>query len=304
VKFLQKNGKLEMVEDAYYIPEIKNNILSVGQLMEKGFKIFMKKKTLHLKDSRGRAIARVEMGENRMFKLNLQRIEQKCLKINKEDEAWLWHIRFGHLGYSGLRDLLKKQSVQGLLNLDFENKFCEGCVIGKQTRRQFGKSKFSATRPLELIHTDICGPITPGSFNRKEYFITFIDDCSRKCWVYFIEKKSEAFETFKKFKIMVEKTTGKNIQSLRSDRGGEYLSNQFKLYCENQRIRRFFTIPYTPQQNGIAERKKQDNPRYGEINDQNQRNAEGILGRSCACAVYIQNRCPHAFLNNRILQEL
>jgi hypothetical protein len=71
VNFLQKNGKLGMVKDVYYIPEIKSNILSAGQLMKKGFKIFMKKRTLHLKDSRGRAIARVEMGENRMFKLNL-----------------------------------------------------------------------------------------------------------------------------------------------------------------------------------------------------------------------------------------
>jgi hypothetical protein len=87
MKFLQKNGKLEMVEDVYYILEIKSNILSVGQLMEKGFKIFMKKKTLHLKDSRERAIARVELGENRMFKLNLQKIKQKYLKINKEDKA-------------------------------------------------------------------------------------------------------------------------------------------------------------------------------------------------------------------------
>jgi hypothetical protein len=92
-----------------------------------------------------------------------------------------------------------------LSNLDFENKFYEGRVIGKQTRRQFEKSKFSATRPLELIHTDICGPITPDSFSGKEYFITFIADYLRKCWVYFLEKKSEAFETFKKFKFMVEK---------------------------------------------------------------------------------------------------
>jgi hypothetical protein len=111
VKFLQKNGKLGMVENVYYILEIKSNILSVGQLMEKGFEIFMKKRTLHMKDSRERAIARVEMRENKMFKLNLQRIEEKYLKINKEDEAWLLHIRFGHLGYSGLRDLVKKQSV-------------------------------------------------------------------------------------------------------------------------------------------------------------------------------------------------
>jgi Integrase core domain len=134
--------------------------------------------------------------------------------------------------------------VQGLPNLDFENKLCEGCVIGKQTRRHFEKSKFSITRPLELIHTKVCGPITPGSFSGNEYFITFIDDYLRK---YFLEKKSEAFETFKKFKVMVEKTTGKKIRSLRSDRGGEYLSNQFKSYCGNHGIRRFLTAHYTPQ---------------------------------------------------------
>jgi hypothetical protein len=90
-------------------------------------------------------------------------------------------MRFGHLGYSGLRDLVKKQPVQGLLNLDFENKFYEWCVIGKQTRRQFGKSKFLTTRLLELIHSDICVPITPDSFSGKKYFITFIDDYSKKC---------------------------------------------------------------------------------------------------------------------------
>jgi transposase InsO family protein len=98
-----------------------------------------------------------------------------------------------------------------------------------------------------LIHTDICGPITSGSYSGNEYFITFIGDYSRKYWMYFLEKKSEAFETFKKFKVMVEKTTGKNIRFLRSDRGGEYLSNEFKSYCENHGIRRFLTAPYTPQ---------------------------------------------------------
>jgi hypothetical protein len=101
--------------------------------------------------------------------------------------------------------------VQGLPNLDFENKFCDWCVIGKQTRRQFEKSKFSTTRLLELIHTDFCGPIILGSFSGKEYFITFIDDYSRKCWVYFLKKKSEAFENFKKFKVIVEKMMRKSF---------------------------------------------------------------------------------------------
>jgi hypothetical protein len=80
-------------------------------------------------------------------------------------------------GYSDLRDLVKKQSVQGLSNLEFEKKFCEGCVIEKQTRRSFRKSQYQAKRPLELIYTDICGPITLGSFSGKRYFITFTDIC-------------------------------------------------------------------------------------------------------------------------------
>jgi transposase InsO family protein len=226
-------------------------------------------------------------------------IEQKCLKINKKDEVWLWHMRFGHLGYSGLRDLVKKQSVQGLSNLDFENKFCEGCVIGKQTTRQFGKSKFSTTRPLELINADVCGPIIPDSFSGKEYFITFIDDYSRKCWVYFLEKKSEAFETFKNFKVMVEKITGKNIRSLRSDRGGEYLSNQFKSYYENHGIRRFLTIPYTPQHNGVAKRKNRIILDMVRSMIKTKEIPKKFWTEVVQCAMYIQNRCPHAFLNHR-----
>jgi hypothetical protein len=87
VKFLQKNGELRMIEAIYYISKIKSNILSMDQLMEKGFEIFMKKRTLHLRDSRGITIAQIQMGENIMFKLNLQRIEKKYLKINKEDEV-------------------------------------------------------------------------------------------------------------------------------------------------------------------------------------------------------------------------
>jgi transposase InsO family protein len=126
--------------------------------------------------------------------------------------------------------------VIGLLSLEFEKQFCEGCVIGKHARDSFGKAKFRAKKPLELIHTDICGPITPISFGGRRYFITFIDDHSRKCSVYFLKEKSEAFEIFKRFKVMVKKNTGSYIKSLRSDRGGEYLSTIFKNFYEEHGI--------------------------------------------------------------------
>ena len=114
--------------------------------------------------------------------------------------------------------------VHGLPDVEFKGKFCEECVFGKHTRTSFQlKAEYQAKQILELIHTDICGPITIESFSGKKYFISFIDDFSRKTWVYFLKEKSEAFEVFKKFKIMMEKSTDRNIKALRSDRGGSIL---------------------------------------------------------------------------------
>ena len=87
--------------------------------------------------------------------------------------------------------------------------------------------------------------------------LTFIDDLSRKVWVYFLAKKSETFGVFREFKALVEKQAGVPIQILRIDRGGEYLSKEFVEFCNEQGIQRQLTASYTPQQNGVAERKNQ-----------------------------------------------
>jgi transposase InsO family protein len=106
-----------------------------------------------------------------------------------------------------------------------------------------------------LIYTNIYVLITLGSFSANEYFIIFIDDYLRKCYVYFFEKKSKIFMTFKKSKVMIEKMMRNNIRSLRLDKGGEYISNKFKSYCEKYEIHRYLTAPYTSHHNGIVERK-------------------------------------------------
>ncbi|KAJ3692026.1 hypothetical protein LUZ60_012376 [Juncus effusus] len=223
VHYLQKDGTEGSIEDVYYVPNLKSNILSMGQLMEKGYSVFMKNRVLQLKDNQGRLVARVEMAKNRMYKLNLRNVQEKCLQVDMEDKSTLWHLRFGHLHYGGLKELAKKNMVHGLPDMDYITKFCEGCLFGKQARTSFPKkAKYRAERPLELVHTDICGPITPKSFSEKRYFITFVDDNIRRTWVYFLKEKSEAHEVFKRFKYG---------------------------------IKRFLTAPYSPQQNGVAERK-------------------------------------------------
>jgi len=103
------------------------------------------------------------------------------------------------------------------------------------------------------VHVDICGPITPISNSKKQYLITFTDDFSRKTWVYFLIEKLEAFAVFKNFKAHVEKKTNSFIIALRSDRGGEFTSQEFNNFCEVNGIRRQLTTACTPQQNEVAE---------------------------------------------------
>ena len=92
---------MRSIQDVYYIPDLKTNILSMGQLTEKGYSIFLKDRLLHLKDKQGRLVARVEIGRNQMYKLNLESIREKCLRVDVEDKESLWHLRFGHLHHGG-----------------------------------------------------------------------------------------------------------------------------------------------------------------------------------------------------------
>lgn len=138
--------------------------------------------------------------------------------------------------------------------MDNIKEVCEGCVFGKHARKTFPQeSTWRATKPLELVHTDICGPMTTSSFGGNRYVLTFIDDHSRKLWVYLINEKSEAFEHFKIFKAHVENQSGFQIKTLGSDQGGEYMSNYFQDFLKEHGIHHQLTTSYTPQQNGMAE---------------------------------------------------
>jgi Integrase core domain len=98
---------------------------------------------------------------------------------------------------------------------------CEVCTLGKQHRLPFPKGRsWRAKQPLQLVHTDICGPLVPVSHGGNKYLIIFIDDYSRKTWVYFLKEKSAAFVVFKNFKNLVENESGYKIKTLRSDKGG------------------------------------------------------------------------------------
>ena len=173
--------------------------------------------------------------------------------INLLSKSKLWHCRLGHIN----KNRITKLQSDGILE-SFEFKsddVCEACLLGKMTKSPFTGHCERGNDLLELIHTDVCGPFRTATKIDKKYFVTFTDDFSRYGYVYLIKHKHETFEVFKRFQNEVENRLGKKIKILRSDRGGEYLSQEFIDHLRNCGIVSQLSPPRTPQHNGVSERR-------------------------------------------------
>ena len=164
----------------------------------------------------------------------------------------------------------------------------------------FPKNKaWRATERLQLIHSDVCGPMQNDSLNGSKYFITFIDDFSRLCWVYFMKSKAKVAEVFFKFKNWVENQSGKRIKVIRSDNGAEYVSNKFAKFCEDAGIEHQFTVTYTPQQNGVSERKNRTLMEMARCLLFEKNLPKKFWAEAVGTAAFLLNRLPTKSLKNQ-----
>ncbi|KAE8706377.1 hypothetical protein F3Y22_tig00110393pilonHSYRG00025 [Hibiscus syriacus] len=177
-------------------------------------------------------------------------------RTRKNKTSDLWHMRLSHVSYSKLSVMVKKSMLKGLPQLNVRtDTVCAGCQYGKAHQLPYDESKFKAKEPLELVHSDVFGPVKQQSISGMRYMVTFIDDFSRYVWVFFMKEKSDTFSKFKEFRDSAEGEVVKKICCLRTDNGGEYRSNNFSQYLRECRIRHQYTCANTLQQNGVAERK-------------------------------------------------
>lgn len=153
----------------------------------------------------------------------------------------------------GLKILVGKNLLPGLKSYNLD--LCGNCIYGRQRKVSFLRGAHDRRKTmLELVHSNVFGPVNIKSLGGASYFVTFIDDASKKVWAYPMKNKSEVFGRFQKFHVGVEKETNKLLKCLRTDNGGEYCSNAFKEYCNRFGIKHVKTVPGTPQQNGVVER--------------------------------------------------
>ncbi|GAU36409.1 hypothetical protein TSUD_38770 [Trifolium subterraneum] len=322
------DGKNVIMEDVLYVPGIKSNLLSIGQLIQKGFEVKMKNNSLSLFDTNHKLILKTPLTKNRTFQINMSTAKLMCLSaVETEDINWIWHARFGHLNSKSLRELGTNHMVNGLPIIKVPEKVCKVCMIGKQTRNSFKSEIPSRARnQLEVVHSDVCGPFEVATLAGNRYFISFVDEFSRMMWIYLIKAKSESFDVFKKFKKKVEKESEKSIKIFRTDGGGEFeasdhvvaselfqsliiqtsiefTSNEFKQFLVDQGIEHEVTAPYTPQHNGLAERRNRTVLNMVRSMLREKSLPSILWGEAASTAVYILNKCPTKKLVNIVPEE-
>ena len=155
----------------------------------------------------------------------------KILVVSREN-TMLSHQRPGHSGEKGLRILHGNGMVEGMSNFSLDFYFYENCVYGKKNQVSFPSGAKKVNKILELVHSDVFGPVLVPSLGQSVYYVSFIDDFSRNTWIYFLRNKSEVFNRFKEFKALVENQTEKKIKALRTDNGGEFCKKEFEEFCK------------------------------------------------------------------------
>ena len=169
----------------------------------------------------------------------------------------IWHHRLGHLNFNMIKKMATNGAVTGIhLTTQASPALCSACQFGKMKWHSFPKNHFRtyATYPGDLIHGDICGPMSQPSKSGSVYFVLYQDDCTGYKFVFCITRKSEALTCFQQVFKTILRDTGRTISTLRIDRGGEFCSAAFSKYLSENNIRRELTTSYTPEQNDVVER--------------------------------------------------
>src|SRR6267154_2345952 len=247
------------LNDVLYAPKAVNNLFSISRLDEKGGRAKIDNGQITLFDKNHCVIAEGKR-VNRLYLLdactkNKVSKNSSTAKENSADDWEIWHKRFGHIGITGLQRLLKANLVDGF-NVNEERPFpnCEACIQAKHAHNPFPKhAEHRSEIPGELTHTDVWGPSRVTAISGMKYYITFIDDCTRRCTVKFMKSKDETSEKVQGYLTYLERHWEKLPKRIRADNGTEYINKNLITWCNQKGIQIESTAPYSPSQNGVAE---------------------------------------------------
>lgn len=216
-----------------------------------------------------------------------------------------WHRRLGHANVSDLREAERKGTIEGLKREELgDDNECDVCLKGKMTRKPFPKKSSRQSDLLDIIHSDVCGPMRIPSIGDARYYVEFIDDRSRWREVHFLKSKDEVLKVTKEYVTLVENQKGRSVKCFQTDNGGEYLGHQFDDYLTSRGITKRLTILYNPEQNGIAERKNRSLIETARCLLIQAGLPPRFWAETINAANHIRNRCPTRSLDGKTPYEV
>jgi transposase InsO family protein len=247
------------ISNVFLVDSLDYNLLSVSQLCKMGYNCLFTDVgvTVFRRTDDSVAFKGVLEGQLYLVNFNDNKAELDTWLIAKTNMGWLWHHRLAHVGMKNLHKLLKGEHILGLTNVHFEkDRFCSACQAGKQVGAHHPQKNIMTTdRQLELLHMDLFGPIAYISIDGSKYCLVIVDDYSSFTWVFFLQEKSQTQDTLKGFLRRAQNEFRLRIKKIRSDNGTEFKNSQIEGFLEDEGNKHEFSSPYTPQQNGIVERK-------------------------------------------------
>jgi len=213
VKISASDGRIDKViklENELYVPDLRTNLLSVSKIVDKDHTVIFKKDTAIIKDPHGRISFIADRKED-LFLLR-EGCKQACAATGAEKkDAETWHEKLDHLNYNDLNVMMKNRKVSGMyFKTSHTPKPCEVCLGGKMSRLPFPTNQNRAANVLDIVHTDMCGPMRTKSNRNALYLLTFIDDHTQRYEVFFLKSKSEVTSKFLEYKCRVENHWAKN----------------------------------------------------------------------------------------------
>ncbi|GJX31721.1 zinc finger, CCHC-type containing protein [Tanacetum coccineum] len=282
------SGKIITLFNVLYVPKLRKNLVSGPVLNKCGYKQVYESDKYIL--SKCGVFVGFGYYNNGMFMLNLNKVPDDSDSVYMSSStvvnSSLWHARLGHVHYKRMLEMSKDELIPAI---DENPDKCTTCMLTKITRKPF-KSITRKSVILELIHSDLCDFHATPSLGNKKYVITFIDDASRFCYVYLLHAKDEALDKFRIYKTEVELQQNDLVKTLRTDRGGEYYD---PVFFQSVGIIHETTAPYTPQQNGVAERKNRALKEMVNSMLSYSGLSEGFWGEAMLTACYLLNRVPN-----------
>ncbi|PKU73010.1 Retrovirus-related Pol polyprotein from transposon TNT 1-94 [Dendrobium catenatum] len=237
----------------HLVPNLSFNLISVFQLThDNNCIISFDSNGYQIKDMQTKRLLLQGPCHNGLYPIRPHTTSAGLALLSIQTVPDLWHSRLGHPGQNVLQHLHK---LFPALKSSFHIKVCNTCSLAKSCRLSFPISTSSTVAPFELIHSDVWGPAPTMSLQGFKYYVSFVDDYTKYCWIYPLFRKSDVFDKFFEFYNFIKCHFNTSIKNIRTDGGGEYINNKFKHFCRITGIRHQFTCPHTPAQNGTAERK-------------------------------------------------